>query len=305
VSAGGLLAWLDMAFAAEPAGALIEVRWRLPDRPGMGQLWHPVERREAAIESIRSIGAKTDCFAGVCPRARREGGRDAVERGHVLWSDLDSPESIEALECFEPAPSMVIRSGGGGRHAYWSLWPPLSPDWVEKANRRMAYALGGDARSCDAARILRPPGTFNFKTGSPVPVEVEHLAFNVYAAQEVVGALPDPPTPEKPERRARTVEGDLGDPIRAVPLPVAIEVLVGEGVPRSGMVRCPSADHEDKRPSCHVEADVFYCHGCGRGGSIVDLGALLWKIEPRGAGYHEIRRRLEAELLPALRRAAA
>jgi hypothetical protein len=53
VSAGGLVAWLDMAFAAEPAGAFIEVRWRLPDRPGMGQLWQPVERREAAIGSTR------------------------------------------------------------------------------------------------------------------------------------------------------------------------------------------------------------------------------------------------------------
>jgi len=164
VSTSGLVAWLDMAFGAEPAGAFIEVRWRLPDRPGMGQLWHPVERRGAAIESIRSIGAGTDCFAGACPRVRREGGRGAVERGHVLWVDLDSPESIEALECFEPAPSMVIRSGGGGKHAYWSIWPPLAPDWLERANKRLALALDADMRATDCARILRPPGSTNWKT---------------------------------------------------------------------------------------------------------------------------------------------
>ncbi len=95
------------------------------------------------------------------------------------------------------------------------------------------------------------------------------------------------------------------EPVRAFPLALAFEVLAGETVPHSEMVRCPSSDHEDRSPSCHVSADVFYCHGCGRGGSIVDLGGLLWGIEPRGAGYHEIRERLEAELLPALRSAAA
>ena len=270
----------------------------------MGQLWHPVERRGAAIESIRSIGARTDLYVGCAPRTRRYGGRDAIERCHVLWADCDEDQAIEAIERFDPPPSMVICSGSG-RHGYWSLLEPLSPDWLERANKRLAYALGADMRATDAARILRAPETYNFKRGEPRPVEVEHLAFNVYDAREVVGALPDPPAPEKPERRARTVEVDLGDPIRAVPLPVAFEVLAGEGVPRSGMVRCPSADHEDRTPSCHVEAEVFFCFGCGRGGSIVDLAGLLWGLEPRGAGYHEVCRRLEAELLPALRRAAA
>jgi hypothetical protein len=160
-------------------------------------------------------------------------------------------------------------------------------------------------RATDAARILRPPETYNFKTGEPRPVEIEHVDCNaVYEARAIVEGVPDPPGRAEPERRTHTVELDPGDPIRAVPLPAAFEILTGEAVPRSGMVRCPSADHEDRTPSCHVEDEVFFCHGCCRGGSLIDLGALLWEIEPRGAGYHEIRRRLEAELLPALRRAA-
>jgi hypothetical protein len=102
----------------------------------------------------------------------------------------------------------------------------------------------------------------------------------------------------------RRLRPPTDDPVKAIPLAVAFEVLAGETVPRSGMVRCPSAGHEDQTPSCHVSADVFYCHGCGRGGSIVDLGGLLWEIEPRGSGYVEICRRLEAELVPTLRAAA-
>jgi hypothetical protein len=87
---------------------------------------------------------------------------------------------------------------------------------------------------------------------------------------------------------------------------MVFEILLGQTVPRSsGMVRCPLPGHEDRTPSCRVTSDVFYCFGCGRGGSIVDLGGLLYGLEPRGAGYREICERLESELLPTLRSAAA
>jgi hypothetical protein len=87
---------------------------------------------------------------------------------------------------------------------------------------------------------------------------------------------------------------------------MVFEILLGQTVPRSsGMVRCPSPDHEDRSPSFRVGDELFHCFGCGRGGSVVDLGGLVWEIEPRGAGYVEICRRLEAELLPKLRSAAA
>ncbi len=102
MSGDPLATYFDCLFAAEPPGAFLEVRWRLPDRSGMGQLWSPVEHRGTAIDSIRSIGAGTDCYVGCAPRNRRYGGRDAVDRAHVLWADCDSPESLAALERFEP-----------------------------------------------------------------------------------------------------------------------------------------------------------------------------------------------------------
>ena len=86
------------------------------------------------------------------------------------------------------------------------------------------------------------------------------------------------------------------DPLRAIPLPVVFEILTGR-VPRSGMVRCPLPDHDDREPSCHVGDELFFCHGCGAGGSAIDLGAHLYGIESRGHGYFEIRRRLAEDLL--------
>jgi len=113
--------------------------------------------------------------------------------------------------------------------------------------------------------------------------------------------------PRRPPRsgEVRRLRPPTDNPVRAVPLALAFEILTGEVVPHSGMVRCPLPGHEDRTPSCRVTSDVFYCFGCGRGGSVFDLAAELWGIEPRGAGYLEIRERLEAELLSTLKRAAA
>jgi hypothetical protein len=96
------------------------------------------------------------------------------------------------------------------------------------------------------------------------------------------------------------------EPLRAIPLPMAIELLADVEIPRSGMVRCPLPGHDDRSPSFSVDDEVFHCFGCLAGGrGVIDFAALLWEIEPRGSGFHEIRERLEADLLPALRRAAA
>lgn len=65
---------------------------------------------------------------------------------------------------------------------------------------------------------------------------------------------------------------------------------------RGNVTRCPSPDHDDRFASCGVKARFFNCLGCKAGGSIIDLGALVFGLEPRGAGFFEIRRRLLAEL---------
>jgi hypothetical protein len=63
--------------------------------------------------------------------------------------------------------------------------------------------------------------------------------------------------------------------------------------------------HDDHHPSLRGKGTRWRCWACGAGdyveagksGSIIDLGARLWTIEPSGRGYFEIRRRLaEARL---------
>jgi hypothetical protein len=42
--------------------------------------------------------------------------------------------------------------------------------------------------------------------------------------------------------------------------------------------RCPLPDHEDRTPSFTVnpEKNVFFCHGCLRGGDVIELARLAW-----------------------------
>src|SRR4051812_49894242 len=149
---------------------LVELRYRLADGQRMGQLFEPVTRLRRLATGAIALGRRTDVYVGCVPRTRRHGGRDAVARAFVLWADCDGEPAVTALQDFEPAPGMVIASGTGANcHAYWPLRDPIGAEELERANRRLAHALGADPASADAARILRIPGTRSHKHHPPTP----------------------------------------------------------------------------------------------------------------------------------------
>jgi hypothetical protein len=107
-----------------------------------------------------------------------------------IWIDVDVKEkgfgtTVEAAEHFWrfrtkaglPPPSFVIMSGSGGFHVHWAMTEPLEPQrWLALAGRLVgAMQAEGFAPidygvSTDAARLLRIPGTFNYKHQPPRPV---------------------------------------------------------------------------------------------------------------------------------------
>jgi hypothetical protein len=93
---------------------------------------------------------------------------------------------------------------------------------------------------------------------------------------------------------------DRGDDLlRLVPPPVYFERLTGLRVGRSGKLRC--LFHDDRSPSLHVYQEPergWYCFGCGRGGSIYDLAALLSGRGTRGRDFVELRRWLKEFMFP-------
>ena len=272
-------------------GELFELRYRLDDGQRMGQVFdHPTRLRGLATRAI-VLGRRTDVYVGCAPRTRRHGGRDAVERAYVLWADCDGEDAVAALHDFEPAPSIVIASGTGSNcHAYWPLTEPLPREEVERANRRLAHALGADPASADAARILRVPSTLSHKHEPPTPVDAIRLdADRRLGATDVVSSLADPPAPPRTTILPTAHRGD--DPLLAIAPDVYVARLLGVEVPRDRKVSCPF--HEDRHASLHVYETAergWYCFGaCRRGGTIYDLAAPLYGYTARGDDFLRLR----------------
>jgi RepB DNA-primase from phage plasmid len=285
------------ALAGSPgATELLELRYRRESEHRMAQVFAPSRRARRLATRALALGRRTDVYVGCAPRTRPFGGRDAVRRAFVLWADCDGKHAVRALETFDPPPAIVIASGTGSNcHAYWPLTEPVERDELERANRRLAHALGADPISADAARILRIPGTLSHKHQPPAPVEAKRLEVERrLPAADIVGGLPDPPQPDRsdPPRMPQAVRGD--DPLLAIAPEVYVRRLLGIKVPRHRKVPCPF--HEDRQASLHVyetAARGWFCFGrCRRGGTIYDLAAPLYGYSLRGEDFLRLRAEL-------------
>jgi hypothetical protein len=283
-------------------GELLELRYRLDDGQRMGQVFDRPDRLRGLATRAIALGRRTDVYVGCAPRTRRHGGRDAVERAFALWADCDGEDSVAALAAFEPEPAIVIGSGTDSNcHAYWPLTAPLARDELERANRRLAHALGADPASADAARILRVPGTFSHKHEPPTPVDAIRLDGDRRVdAIDVVGGLPHPPTLTPGAFTTAPAQERADDPLLAIAPDVYVRRLLGVEVPRHRKVPCPF--HDDRHASLHVYETAergWYCFGaCRRGGTIYDLAAPLYGYAVRGENFLRLRAELRRLFRP-------
>jgi hypothetical protein len=305
-----LVAYLAVLAGPDAAGDYLELRYRTDGR-GMRQRFMDAARPSAAAAAITALARSRDVYVGCVPRSRRAGGKKALARSWTLWADCDTPTSIAALEDFAPQPAIIVRSGRG-LHAYWPLTEPLAPAEVERANRRLAHKLGAcQSAVTNAAAILRPPTSSNFKYDPPAPVVLARFTGERFRDEQVTGRLLDPPG-RRPPRRDRSPRRRSNDPLHAIEPAVYVEVLTGRRVGRSGKVDCPF--HPDNEPSLHVYPDHWTCFSakCWRGdrpngGDIYNLAAQLWGLSHHGGDFRELQHRLYALFLPGVeppRRAA-
>jgi hypothetical protein len=279
-------------------GRLLEVRARRRSG-GMQQSFYSARSLPEACRATLAAGQRTDVYVGVVPRDGEAGGKKAISSVSTLWVDCDDPRAARRLAAFRPAPAIVVASGPTGRHAYWLLDEALTPDQAEAANRRLAEVLGADPQSTDAARILRPPGTFNFKYDPPAKVTLDRFHPQRVNASAVAGPLPEPAA-------VVTLPVLRYDALREIEPAVYVRVLLGVDMPRSRKILCPF--HADDSPSLHVYETGergWYCFGCARGGSIYDLAAGLWDLGTTGRDFLELRARLEEMFLGGGRTSAA
>lgn len=134
--------------------------------------WLPPGGFLSAHEKLNASAQRTraNIYFGVCPRANAGDADDqAIKTVRCIWCDIDQVTTDEADRRWNaasvPAPSMVVRSGSGV-HGYWLLDRDLTSheDRSRLAGllQNLYRSFGGDHVQ-NPSRVLRPPGTMNYK----------------------------------------------------------------------------------------------------------------------------------------------
>lgn len=154
---------------------------------------------------------------------------------------IDQPTGMKAFMAFSKKhklPRPIVVDSGYGLHFYWVLTETLPRNvWesLEKRLRDLALAdnLIVDTSVFEASRVLRPPGTFNFKDpDNPLEVRVVSEAYEAksYAEwKELIGA----PEPEEerdyiPRRMSPLMESMMEDRAKRFST-IMIKSASGEG----------------------------------------------------------------------------
>ena len=195
----------DLLSLVQPAGgwfAITGIKGTGKDADVRQELVATREEADALIE--RFVDAGRNVFFGVAKYATGDNRKKENVLGlKAFWLDVDcgptkaEPDpktgrpdgyvdqstALAALRTFCESvglPTPTIVNSGGGIHVYWALteeitrrdWEPVAERFKEVCQTQNFYV---DNAVFEVARILRVPGTFNFKEEEPRLVEFIHV----------------------------------------------------------------------------------------------------------------------------------
>lgn len=176
--------------------------------PRRKTLWFKVSELNKLCEAVKKYGTKINTFFGVGLRKKilsnNLRGRDSdILAVSSLYSDIDVKngahaqnalpksvdEAIEFLNSLPLSPSIIVNSGNG-LHAYWLLDVPFKiqntkdKEYISSIFKGWSKFVNTNAKKrgwkldnvSDLARVLRVPGSINFKLKNGSFCEV--LSFN-------------------------------------------------------------------------------------------------------------------------------
>lgn len=176
------------------------------------KFYSSIDQLHEAAQQFDGNGYDT-YFALATFRVNEKGKLDRLAKNAVqlrsFFLDLDcgarkpfktQAEAINSLKRFIkwtnlPKPTLV--NSGNGVHVYWPLTEAQDPaKWQAAAERLKALCKDEEfpadpAITADTARVLRVPGSRNFKSDPPKPVSIIHMAEPV-DFDEFVAKLPEP-----------------------------------------------------------------------------------------------------------------
>lgn len=307
-SPDGVDAILDAITLLLPAQGLLELR--LLPQAGLTRfrprrLWVPLHDRGAQRTALaplleRNATAPSLLAFGVNPRIRRGGKDEDVVASSTVVIDVDGKGQAHAEQrrklslVKQRAPTaLVLRSGSPGNlHLYWRLDPPCEPDRAKEVTLRLRLWIDADS-SESPSRVMRLPGSFNWKTGKPVPVTWVSRRRSVTidqleAAMEEVGVPAALPSRGQRRGAPRRTCDDI-----APPTCPAIDpdrwVFIKRALPAWAVAMILRGRDASDRYESRSQADAAVCR------ALVDLGATDDEIrfffvrtpEGIGARFHE------------------
>lgn len=97
-------------------------------------------------------------------------------RAHVVDHDsLDALQQAQSAAAWHPAPTFRVYSSPQKYHTYWCVEPYQDNDRFTVIQRKLRSLFNGDKAVIDATRVLRVPGTYNFKYPEPFLSHCEAL----------------------------------------------------------------------------------------------------------------------------------
>jgi len=193
-----------------------------------------------------------DVYFGVNPRTGNGGKKENVHYLGAFHAEIDygktghkkeSPsetyeEALNIIQSFTLEPTVIIHSGGGF-HCYWVLSNPVKVSDIginvlESINKALSEKLGGDRGTHDISRVLRIPGTFNFKIpDNPRPVTLisnNHKKYSLKDFEQFISADKPKPANKVVSQQPQTIFPSGSDiDIDALPISEKMKNLIKRG----------------------------------------------------------------------------
>jgi len=177
---------------------------------GLSKFATDANRTKDNVLNTKCVWVDLDC--GTTKGALKEG----ADRPEGYFTQEEALNALKSFCSQVKLPKPALVDSGYGIHAYWALdkalvredWGPLAQRLRDKC---FALGLNVDANVFEVSRVLRVPGTINFKYGSEKPVRVL-CSGGVIAVEELWGLLGGKPEVQyAPKRELSELQKSLLD----------------------------------------------------------------------------------------------
>ncbi|PHS25514.1 MAG: hypothetical protein COA85_06895 [Robiginitomaculum sp.] len=202
--------------------------------PAMKSSWYDAKDLDRLVSDVKETRGQ-NIYIGLCPGVTPKTGTQRASRSDVCalpavvvdidikgdqaHSETKLPETKEqALEWIKgltlPQPSMIVHTGNG-LHVYWLFDTPFmitddtSRNRAEKLSKGINQFIIQEGKKSgfhfdnvgDLARIVRVPGTFNYKSSPPKPVKMlehsgERYSFETLMSHLLADCVAEAPSPD-------------------------------------------------------------------------------------------------------------